>query len=115
MVDACEIRAPATVGEMDPDTGLRPEALGTPRYAGRCKVQTYEPQESRPESGDHVYTVQRYAIHVPVGTVVAVGDQVTITAAVLDPDLVGRTYRVAGLLHKTYATAQRMLVDEIVR
>lgn len=114
MVDACTIRAPATFGAMDPDTGLRVETAGAVRYSGRCKVQTYEPHEETPQSGQHLYTVQRYAIHIPAeAAAVQVNDEVTITAAVLDSALVGRRYRVAGLLHKSMATAQRLLVDEV--
>lgn len=113
-VDSCTIRAPSTFGAMDPDTGLRTETLGTTRYTGRCKVQTYEPFEQTPQSGEHVFTVQRYAVHIPASAAqVQVNDVITITAATLDSSLVGRRYRVAGLLHKSMATAQRLLVDEV--
>lgn len=116
MVDACTIvRVAGEPGPMDPDTGLPTPAPTTQIYAGRCRVQTYEPQESTPDSGGHTYSVQRYAVHVPVGTNAAVDDIVTITAAAMDPDLAGRHYIVTALLHKTFATAHRLAVDEIVR
>ena len=115
MLDSCKItRVAGEPGPVDPDTGLREPAPTLTVYEGRCKVQTYEAHESTPEVGDHVYTVQRYYVHIPVtAPPVEVDDIVTITAAVADPALAGRRYRVAGLLHKTAATARRLLVDEV--
>lgn len=116
MVDACAItRVTGQPGPLNPDTGVRDPAPTDTVYAGKCRVQTYEAHESTPDSGEHVYTVQRYAIHLPVAVDVKVDDQITVTASVLDPLLVGRSYRVVGLLHKTFATANRVAVDEIVR
>lgn len=113
MVDACVIRAPSTTGDMDPDTGLRPEVPGAVVYAGNCKVQTYEAHEANPESGDHVFSVQRSSIHIPATVEVPVGHLLTVTASVLDPNLVGRRFRVSAVLHKTFATANRLQVDEV--
>lgn len=120
MVDACEIRGPATLGEMDQVTGLRPETPGAVVYGpgvapyfGRCKVQTFEAHESTPESGDHVYTVQRTQVHLPAAVEVAVDQIITVTASVLDTHLVGRQFRVAAYLHKSFATANRVQVEEV--
>lgn len=113
MRDSCAIvrlGTPVT----DPDTGVVtiPE---TEMYSGKAKVQTYEAQESHPEAGESVRTVQRYALHIPVGSYApAVGDVATITTAFADPALVGRRYRVTALLHKTLATAYRLGVTEEV-
>lgn len=116
MVDTCTVvRVTGGAGALDPETGTKTAGSTATVYSGKCRVQTYEAHESTPDSGGHVYTVQRYAIHIPVGTAIKVDDQITVTAAVLDPDLVGRDYRVVGLLHKSHATAQRLAVDEIVR
>lgn len=127
MLDQCVIRrVVGPPGPLDPDTGERSPAPTEVIYGsddnpaedavgGRCKVQTYEPHEGKPESGQHIFTVQRYSVHIPVGEPqIAVDDRIEITAAVRDASLVGRTYRVSGLLHKSFATAQRMLVDEVV-
>lgn len=124
MLDACTItRVTGPEGEMDLETGLPTPAPTATVYPlpggvapldGRCKVQTYEPHESTRESGDHVYTEQRYHLHLPIGAgPFQVGDTATITAAAADPQLIGRSYRIAGLHHKSLATAQRLLVDEI--
>lgn len=88
---------------------------GTVAYTGRCKVQTYEPYERTPEAGGAVSSVQRYSVHVPVGAFSPqVGQVVVMTVTAFDPNLVGRQYRVQGLLHKSAATAYRLLVDEYV-
>jgi hypothetical protein len=113
MVDSCEIRTKPTVGPLDPVTGKRAETPGALLYSGKCKVQTYEAHEQTPQSGQHVYTVQRYYVHVRATVDVPVDARVTITGSVLDPNLVGKTYRVAGGLHKSMATANRLLVDEV--
>lgn len=124
MLDACTItRVTGEEGPLDPETGLRTPAPTTVVYPlpgavapldGRCKVQTYEPHESARESGDHVFTEQRYHLHLPIGAgPIQVGDTATITAAAADARLVGKSYRIAGLHTKSLATAQRVLVDEI--
>jgi hypothetical protein len=88
-------------------------------YDGKCKIQTSSSssnQESRPESGGHDFTVQRYRVDVPVeGYDPQVGDVVTIMSAALDMFLVGREFRVVSLLHKSYATAYRLsITDEVI-
>lgn len=116
MVDQCAIRrTTGPAGELDPNTGEKTPAPTETIYSGKCKVQTYEAHESKPDAGEHVWTVQRYSVHIPVSSpAVAVDDRIEITAAVTDDHLIGRTYRVSGLLHKSLATAQRLLVDEVV-
>ena len=112
MVDSCQITHP---GEQVTDrrTGgvyAVPDAVV---YTGRCKVQSYQPFEQTPEAGAHTYTAQRYQVHVPVGSYVPhIGDVVTITAAAMDPNLAGRTYRVVALLHKSLATAYRLAITD---
>lgn len=83
-------------------------------WSGRCKVATYEPHERNPEVGGSTQTVQRYSVHVPVGSFrPEPGMVVTITAAAADPHLTGRVFRVVALLHKTAATAYRLGVEEM--
>jgi hypothetical protein len=113
MVDECEIHAPATSGPMDPNTGTATTTPGALVYRGRCRVQTYEAHESNPSSGQHTWSVQRYSVHIPATVDVPIDHLVTITASVLDANLVGRRYRVAGHLHKSMATANRLVIDEI--
>lgn len=113
MADTCTVQR-ITSTTPDPLTGVDIPTYATV-YAGRCKVQTYEPFEQNPEAGGHTFTVQRYSVHVPVGSFApAIGQVVTITAAALDPNLAGNVFRVVALLHKTAATAYRLSVEEVV-
>lgn len=113
MTDTCRVTRkgePVT----DPTTGdvTIPE---TTVYEGRAKRQTYEPHESVLEAAGHTATVQRYSVHFPVGSFVpAVGDVVEWLTAAHDPDLPGTRDRITGLFNKTFATSQRVYVDEVV-
>ena len=109
MVDTCTITVPGE-GEPDPVTGDVPRVTV---YTGRCKVQSFDAQESNPEAAGTVYTVQRYRVDVPVGSFrPVVGAEVTMGGVAFDPNLSGRKYRVVGLLHKSMATAYRLAVEE---
>jgi hypothetical protein len=115
MLDSCEIRAPRTLGTMNPATGVKPVVLGVLRYSGPCRIQSYEAYPSEAKSGQHQFTTQRHRVDIPVGEgPVFVEDEVTITGSSLSPDLVGRHAVVAGVLSKSAATAQRLQVDQIV-
>lgn len=108
MVDAVAVVRPT--GAVDPLTG---EPITSAVYSGPAKVQTYEAFERQAEVGGGTVTVQRYTIHLPVGSYEPrVNDLVTVTAATLDANLVGRRYVVSGLLHKSFATSYRLLVDD---
>lgn len=97
-------------GALDPVTF---EPVPTVLYTGTARVQTYEPVQLATEVGGGSATVQRYAVHLPVDSYVpAVDDVVTVTACALDANLVGRVFKVRGLLHKSAATAYRLVVDD---
>ena len=113
MVDACEVHRPGPqvtdyfTGQVTTSTVLV--------YSGPCKLQQTISQASNPSSGGHAYTVQDIRWDTPVSAgPFLVDDVVTVTAAVLDPQLAGRVYRVSELFHKSGATAQRVRVEEIV-
>jgi hypothetical protein len=111
MVDQCTIRR---------QTGLVTDALGNVSpayetiYTGKCKVQTFTNRELMKTGGEYEFIVQRYEVQVPVSVVgVKTNDEALVTASVYDPDLVGRAYRVVGLLNKSAATARRLGVEEM--
>ena len=102
-------------GEINSETGEREPAPTLTVYTGVGKIQTYEPHESARNSGEHVYIEQRYHLHLPItATQVLVGDTIEVTASATDTQVVGRSYRVAGEHAKTWATARRLLLDEVV-
>jgi hypothetical protein len=58
--------------------------------------------------------VARLELHVPVTvTGVASDDLVNITASVNDPDLLGRSWHVRELAHKSFQSARRFSMIEI--
>lgn len=109
MLDQCTVRR--VIGEAtDADGNVTPTTALV--YSGRCKVQAWIAQESNPEAGGATGTVQRYSVHVPVGSFrPAVGQVVTITQSRLDPHLATKEFRVVALLHKSAATAYRLGVE----
>ncbi|UJP39330.1 DUF6093 family protein [Cellulomonas palmilytica] len=113
MHDACIVRRVVDT-DVDDDGNVTP-VYSDPVYDGVCRVQTTEPQERAPEIGAAgTVTVQRYAVHIPSGSYrPVIGDVVTISTAVDDPNLVDRDFRVVGLLHKSQATAYRLAVEEL--
>lgn len=85
------------------------------RYEGPGAIATYEPHETTPTAAGHTYTVQRYKVKIPVGAAqIRIGDEVEVLEATFDPQLANRKYTVRGLLHKSMATSQRLLADEVL-
>jgi hypothetical protein len=116
MVDECEIRRPDVVGALNVTTGEHAITAGAQVYAGKCKLFTYEPFETLQPSGQHVYTVQRYRLHIPVSAAgIEIDDVATITVATFSSASMGRVFRVAGLLAMSMSRDQRLLVDEVTK
>lgn len=114
MLDTCTIKRASGETTIDPDTGL-PTTTWATVYSGRCKIQSEAVVTLTPKSGDHVYTVDRWMLHLPVSaTGIKVGDRVSITASALDAANIGRVFHISGLFHKTLATAQRLPVEEVL-
>lgn len=109
MIDACVIRRPT--GALAPGT-YEPDAPQV--YAGPCKVQTYEAHEQTADVGGGTVTTQRYSLHIPVGAYQpAIGDVIAILRCQHDANLASRRFVVRALLHKAYATAYRLGIDDI--
>jgi hypothetical protein len=114
MRDEVTITRATGSASFDENTGR--ETAGTPTtvYTGPCRVQRRNVAEQTPEAGERTVTVQDVELHVPVtATGIDVGDLATINSAALDPELVGRRFRVVGLAHKTFATARRLRCEEV--
>jgi hypothetical protein len=112
MADACTIRR-RTGGTTNPDTGY-PTQPYTQLYAGKCRVQQITGTARPHDVGEDYVLLQRIDVQLPVvGTEgLKVGDEVLMTAAVHDADLVGRTFLVHDLAHKSEATARRVSCTE---
>lgn len=112
MVDACIITRADGTEATDPDTGVATHDTTTV-YDGKCRVQTRALAAQSPEAGETQWAMSQLELQVPVSaTGIRTGDLATITAAALDPDLVGRRLRVTVPPHKTHSTMRRLPVTE---
>lgn len=113
MVDACTIRR-VTGTTTDQVTGVCTKSYLNPNpYSGKCRVQATLARSQPHEVGEDFVLLLRLQLQLPVAvTGLTVGDEVTITAAVHDQDLVGRVFLVRDLMHKSDPTARRVDITE---
>lgn len=111
MVDTCTVRR-RTGSATDRDTGASSPTYST-LYSGACMVQNSRPLSRPTDAGQDFLLILRLDVYFPITvTGLQVGDEITITASVHDPDLPGRTFRIHDLAHKSFATARRVGVIE---
>jgi hypothetical protein len=83
-------------------------------YSGKAKVQQSSPATNPADVGEAAVFIGQMTLHLPVSvTTVQPDDLVTVTASALDPDLVGRTFRLRGPAHKSFLTARRFPMVEV--
>jgi hypothetical protein len=112
MVDACTIQR-LTSSTTDPVTGVPTPTYAT-IYAGRCRVQQQTATAGARDVGEANLLLLRLEMQLPMSvTGLQVDDVVTVTASALDPDLIGRRFRIRDLAHKTHATSRRVGVEEV--
>jgi hypothetical protein len=114
MADACTIRRASGSGTTDPVTGV-PSQTYTTLYTGKCRVQQQVAIARPHDVGEDRVWLVRFDLQLPMATSAGleVGDRVTITASVADPDLTGRVFMVNELAHKTEATSRRVGIIEV--
>lgn len=115
MVDTCTVRYPTGVTAQDPDTGAEVPVYAD-RLTSKCKVQARSLVVQAAEGGGRSVVTVRLELHMPVGsTPCEPGDVAELTA--VDPDsgtVLGRKLRIGGPVDKTFATAMRYEVTEVV-
>ena len=113
MVDACTIRR-RTGEATDPNSGVITPTYGADLYSGKCRVQQRQLGGQGQNVGEAYVIVERYEVHLPMSvTGLLEGDQITITASALDPDLVDRVFIVRDVAAKSHLTARRVGVTEV--
>lgn len=114
MLDAGELRAPDTKGPLDPVTRKYTPVPGVLKYSGPAKIQTADVIGNKGDAAERVIMTTRFELHLPMSAPAAAVDDVwTHTSSELDPQLVGRRFRVASLIHKSFMTARRIAVEEV--
>ena len=113
MVDTCLIQRPAAVAS-NPETGYTTTTYTT-IYSGVCRVQQRTVLARQFTVGEATVYMSRLELHVPVTiTGILADDIISITASVHDQDLIGRKWHVSELGHKTYESARRFAMVEIL-
>lgn len=116
MVDEITFR-PVTGETTDQVTGEITPTYGPPVYAGKCKIQQQRLRyPETPSGGEHKWTLGVTEIHLPVtadaGDVTT--DHVGEIDASFNPSNVGRRFRVQTPDKKTFQTAIRLIVEEVL-
>lgn len=113
MVDTCTIRRLGSP-TADPETGVVTPAYTTV-YSGACRVQQRSTAQARPHTiGEAAIFEAPLELHLPVTvTGVASDDLVAITASAHDADLLGRSWHIRELAHKSFASARRFSMIEV--
>lgn len=97
----------------DPDTG-EVTPTWTTVYTGRCKFAQAAASGSPENVGEATVMVSELMLHLPItATGVTADDRATAVTAALDPDLAGRVFTIRAPMHKTYATARRLPLQEL--
>ncbi len=113
MIDTCLITRTA-ITSTNEYTGLTHETVTTV-YSGKCRVQQRgraHRRERNAYSGDKLLFELDMELQLPMSaTGIKTRDDVTMLTS-RDPELVGRTFKVKGLAHKTDATARRLGIEE---
>lgn len=113
MVDACTIRRADGTGTNDPDTGY-PTRSYVSLYSGKCRVQQAQAQAQNEDVGEDRLLLLRLEVQLPIvgSEGLEVNDEITITAASYDVDLVGRVFTIHDLAHATEKTSRRVQCTE---
>lgn len=84
-------------------------------WSGPGKVQSQQSYPSQPEVGGGTLTLAVFEVHIPVGAeVVPLVDDVFVVDASRDQALTGSRFRVRVDPSKTWRTARRYNVEELV-
>lgn len=115
MVDTVTIDRPDGTTTYDDVTKRETKNYDDPYYTGKARLQQQAAVGLEDQGGGRTVTTLRLELQLPITvTGTRVDDRVTVDAAPNDPDLVGRTFRIQALHHKTHATARRVSVEEVL-
>lgn len=85
-------------------------------FASRCKIQASNAQASVQQIGERSAVLSEVSLHLPATTAPLAPDDEweVLTVGPLSSVPVGRRYRVIAPFEKTWATARRYKVEEVV-
>jgi hypothetical protein len=116
MTDTCIVRRPNGLTAQDPDTGSE-VPLYDDLFTSKCKVQARSLQALTAEAGGRTATTVRLELHLPLTADAAQTfdvAEITAVGALSDVQLLGRKFTIASPVAKSFATARRYEVEEVV-
>lgn len=114
MIDTAELRGADVKGPLNTTTRKYSVTPGALKYSGAVKVQSTDTMGRPHDAAERIVMRTRFEVHLPMtADVAAVDDVITVTSSKLDPQLVGRRFRVVSLIHKSDMTARRLAVEEV--
>jgi len=108
-----ELRLADVKGPINPGTRNYTSTPGALVYAGIGKVQSTDTIGNQATASERIVVTSRFEVHLPMNAPAASVDCVWTQKVSADPELVGRRFRVASLIHKSHMTARRLAVEEI--
>lgn len=113
MVDSCVITRLSSTAS-NPETGST-LSVYTTIYSGVCRIQQRSILARAFNVAEAEVYMVRLELHLPVSvTGVLADDVVAVTASRHDPDLLTHSFRTRELGHKTYASARRFELIEVL-
>jgi hypothetical protein len=116
MTDTVTVRRATGNTTQDPDTGSTVPVYAD-LFTSKCKVQARSLQALTAEAGGRTATTVRLELHLPLSVDPArTGDvaEVTAVGTLSDAQLLGRKFRITAPVAKSFATARRYEVEEVV-
>lgn len=115
MTDSCRVTRSGGERTWDDATGTYTTPSATVLYEGKCRVRPRNLAVAEPDVAGRETGVLAWEVHLPVAGTGAVtrGDTVEITAAAMDPSLVGRRFTVMAPFVGS-VTARRLPVEAVV-
>ena len=113
MTDSLSLVRPTGEFVRDEGGNTVPELVAV--WSGPGKVQSQQSYPSQPEVGGGTFTLAVFEVHIPVGAdVFPLVDDVFVVDSSRDLALVGSRFRVRVDPSKTWRTARRYNVEEVV-
>ena len=111
LVDTCTIRR--RTGETEGPGGVI-QTTWSDVYVGKCRVQVRAEAGTVADVGEAALVLQHPEVQLPISaTGILEGDLIEMTSSAREPDLVGRSYAVRGVLTKSEASSRRVSAIEV--
>lgn len=113
MDSVCIVRRPGPE-VTDPESGEVTPGL-VQVYAGKCRVQSTDIGDAKASAGGHQFVLWDAKVYFPAGSGLQLDDVCEVTGSDLNPDEVGKSYRLKERRVGSHKTADRWNVELVVK